>query len=124
MAPDQRSRITNHRDLLPQLDGRSAAARRFRDLVNDFVADQGGLEHCSEVKLGLLRRLAAITTQSEMLESRAANGEPVDIMTLCQLASTALRLSARIGIERVPKDITPSLGQYLAAQQAKRASND
>jgi hypothetical protein len=124
MAPDQRSRITNHRDLLPQLDGRSAAARCFRDLVNAFVADQGGLEHCNEVKLGLLRRLAAITVQSEALESRAANGEAIDIATLCTLASTAMRLSTRIGIERVPKDITPSLGQYLAAQQAKRASND
>jgi hypothetical protein len=37
-----RSAVTNHKDLLPGLDGRSATARRFRDLVNAFVADMGG----------------------------------------------------------------------------------
>jgi len=37
---------------LPGLDGRSASARRFRDLVNAFVADMGGLDHCSEIRLG------------------------------------------------------------------------
>ena len=41
----------NHQDLLPGLDGRSASARRFRDLVNAFVADMG-LDHCSEIRLG------------------------------------------------------------------------
>jgi hypothetical protein len=41
---------------LPGLDGRSASARRFRDPVNAFVA-MGGLDRCSEISLGLLRRL-------------------------------------------------------------------
>jgi hypothetical protein len=36
--------VTNHKDL-PGLDGRSATARRFRDLVNAFVADMGGLDY-------------------------------------------------------------------------------
>jgi hypothetical protein len=64
------SAVTNHADLLPGLDGRSATARRFRDLVNAFVADMGGLDRCSEVRLGLVRRLAATTVQAEMLEAR------------------------------------------------------
>ena len=70
-----RSAVTNHKDLLPGLDGRSATARRFRDLVNAFVADMGGLDRCSEVRLGLVRRLAATTVQAEMLEARMVNGE-------------------------------------------------
>jgi hypothetical protein len=41
---------------LPGLDGRSASARRFRDPVNAFVADMGGLDRCSEIRLWLLRR--------------------------------------------------------------------
>jgi hypothetical protein len=41
-----RSAVSNHQDLLPGLDGRSASARRFRDLVNAFVADMGGLDQC------------------------------------------------------------------------------
>ena len=40
-----RARVTNHNDLLPGVDGRSAGARRYRDLVLEIVADQGGMEH-------------------------------------------------------------------------------
>src|SRR3954453_2050455 len=95
-----RSAVTNHMGLLPGLDGRSATARRFRDLVNAFVADMGGLDHCSEVRLGLVRRLAATTVQAEMLEARMVNGDAIDIATLCTLASTTVRLSQRLGLER------------------------
>jgi hypothetical protein len=56
-----RSAVTNH---LPGLDGRSATARRFRDLVNALIADMGGLDRCSEIRLGLLRRLASTTVQA------------------------------------------------------------
>ena len=97
-----RSAVTNHNDLLPGLDGRSASARRFRDLANAFVTDMGGLDRCSEIKLGLLRRLAAITVQAELLEARMVNGEAIDIATLCTLASTTVRLSQRLGLERRP----------------------
>src|SRR5262245_52328260 len=117
-SPTSRSRVTNHRDLLPNLDGRSASARRFRDLVNAFVADLGGLDHCSEIKLGLVRRLAATTVLAEMLEARMINGEAIDIATLCTLASTTVRLSQRLGLERRARNVTPSLGQYLAVRRA------
>jgi hypothetical protein len=117
-APALRARVTNHKDLLPGLDGRSATARRFRDLVNAFVADMGGLDHCSEIRLGLVRRLAATTVQAEILEARMVNGEAIDIATLCTLASTTVRLSQRLGLERRARNVTPSLGQYLAARTA------
>ena len=113
-----RSAVTNQKDLLPGLDGRSASARRFRDLVNAFVADMGGLDRCSEIKLGLVRRLAATTVQAEMLEARMVNGEAIDIATLCTLASTTVRLSQRLGLERRARNVTPSVGQYLAARTA------
>jgi hypothetical protein len=116
-----RSRVTNHEDLLPGLDGRSSAARRFRDLVGAYIADMGGLDQCSEIKLGLLRRLAATTVQAELLEAQMVNGEPVDVATLCTLASTTVRLSTRLGLERVPKDVGgPSLGDMLRADINKR----
>ena len=117
-SPRTRSAVTNHKDLLPGLEGRSATARRFRDLVNAFVADMGGLDRCSEVRLGLVRRLAATTVQAEMLEARMINGEAIDIATLCTLASTTVRLSQRLGLERRARNVTPSVGQYLAARTA------
>jgi hypothetical protein len=118
-----RSTITNHQDQLPGLDGRSASARRFRDLVNAFVADMGGLDRCSEIKLGLLRRLAAITVQAELLEARMVNGEAIDIATLCGLASTTVRLSQRLGLERRARNVTPSLSEYLVARTASAADD-
>ena len=108
-----RARITNHRDLLPDLDGRSSAGRRFRDLVSAFIQDMGGLDQCSEVKLGLLRQLAAVTVQAELLAARMFNGEPINVSELCALASTTVRLSARLGLERVPKPVE-TLADYLA----------
>ena len=112
-----RSAVTNHVDLLPGLDGRSATARRFRDLVNAFVADMGGLDRCSEIRLGLMRRLAATTVQAEMLEARMVNGEAIDIATLCTLASTTVRISQRLGLERRARDVSPSLGDVIRAEQ-------
>jgi hypothetical protein len=46
----------------------------------------GGLDHCSEIKLGLVRRLAATTVQAEMLEARMVNGEAIDIATVTLVA--------------------------------------
>jgi hypothetical protein len=100
-----RSKLTNHIDLLPGMNGNNPAARRFRDLVNGFVADMGGLDRCSEVKIGLLRRLAATTVLSEQIEARVIEGQEIDIATLCTLASTCMRLSVRLGLERVAKPV-------------------
>ena len=103
--PKQRSRISNHRDLLPNLMGTSSGARRFRDLVNAYISDAGGIENVSAVKLDLIRRLAAITVQCELLESAALQGQKVDISILCTLASTSVRISSRLGLERVPREV-------------------
>src|SRR5260221_3048707 len=108
-SPRTRSRVTNHKDLLPDLDGRSAGARRCRDLTGAFAADAGGLDRCSEVKIGLLRRLAAASVLAEQIEARAVNGEPVNVGEFCNLASTTVRLAQRVGLNRVAKNITPSL---------------
>ena len=78
----------------------------------------GGADQCSDIKLGLLRRLAAVTVQSELIEARMINGEQVDIGTLCTLASTTVRLSQRLGVERVPREVA-SLSDYLATNYPK-----
>src|SRR5262249_33812145 len=109
-AKNGRARATNHRDLLPHIaDGRLPQARRFRDLVRAMIADAGGVEYCSEIRVGLIRRLAAATILSEDIEAKAVNGEIIDIATFCQLASTTVRLAQRLGVERVPRDVGDGL---------------
>jgi hypothetical protein len=113
VLPALRSRVSNHHDLLPGVKGTSSAARRFRDLVSAYLVDMGGVDRCSEIKIGLVRRLAATTVQAELLEARMINGEEVDINTLCTLASTTVRISQRLGLERVARDVSPTLSNFL-----------
>jgi hypothetical protein len=109
-----RSAITNHREVLPDVDGRSAQARRFRDIVTAIAADQGGLDELAEARLQLIRRFAALAVHAEHLEAKLARGEKIDMLEHATLSSTLVRIGTRIGIDRrIAKDITPTLGTYL-----------
>ena len=117
-APSARSRITNHRDVLPNIDGRSGAARRYRDILAAVIADQGGFDRMAEARVQLVRRFAACAVLCESQEARLASGEELDISEYSTLTSTLVRVAQRIGINRIAKDITPNLQEYTAAQEA------
>jgi hypothetical protein len=112
----QRSRMTNGTALLPDIDGRSAIARRFKDITSAILADQGGADQCAESRLQLVRRFAAAAVLAEQLESRLANGEQIDIQEHALLCSTLARLASRIGLERRARDVT-TLADYLQRHQ-------
>ncbi|MGA8612687.1 MAG: hypothetical protein WB760_13525 [Xanthobacteraceae bacterium] len=105
--------MSNGVDILPGVDGRSLIARRYRDLVAAIATDTCGAAGMTEARLQLIRRFAAAAVMAEEMEARLANGEQVDIAQHSLLSSTLVRLASRIGINRVPKDITPSLAEYL-----------
>jgi hypothetical protein len=93
-----RSRVANGSKLLPLTDGRSATARRFRDLYQDIAADLGGLDFLSEGQKQLIRRAAMLSAESERQEAMAARGEPgFDIDLYGQMCDRLGRLFARIG---------------------------
>jgi hypothetical protein len=110
--------VTNGADILPGIDGRSLLARRYRDIAGAVLADQAGARQCSEARLQLIRRFAAACVLAEQLEARLTNGHAIDVGEHAALSSTLVRLAARIGIDRMPKDVTPSLSDYLATRQA------
>jgi hypothetical protein len=114
-AKPTRARVTNHNDLLPGVDGRSAGARRYRDLVLEIVTDQGGVENCASARLQLIRRFAAASVLAERLEADIAEGAQVDIAEHAQLCSSLVRIAQRIGINRRLKNVTPHLRDYLEA---------
>lgn len=109
-----RSRLSNGRDVLPDVDGRSVVARRYRDIIGAVVSDQGGAEHLSEARLQLIRRFSAASVLAEQMEARLARGEQFNIQEYSLLVSTMVRVAQRIGIERRSRNVTPSLGQYLS----------
>ena len=61
----------------------------------------------------LIRRFASGAVLAEALEARLARGEEVDIAEHALLSSTLVRLAQRIGINRVAKNVTPSLTEIL-----------
>ena len=62
-----RSRVSNTRDILPNVDGRSTVARRFRDIASQVCTDFGGTDRCSEVTQQLVRRFSAAACLAEQL---------------------------------------------------------
>lgn len=112
--PQARSRLTNGKDILPGIDGRSVVARRYHDLVAQLVADAGGAERLSEVRAQLIRRFAALAVQAEAMEAQLASGQPIDLGEHALVSSTLVRISTRLGIERRAREITPRLQDYLA----------
>jgi hypothetical protein len=108
-----RSKITNGTDgaVLPNVDGRSLVARRYRDISEAVAREQNG--ELSEVRLQLIRRFAAAAVLAEQMEARLARGEQIDVSEHSQLSSTMVRIAQRIGVNKIPRDITPSLEQYL-----------
>jgi hypothetical protein len=113
--PTARSRVTNGKDLLPGVDGRTASARRYQDLVANLVSDAGGNAQMSEARRQLIRRFAALAVCAENMEAKLANGEPIDLAEHCQISSTLVRLASRLGINRATKLVTP-LRDYLEAK--------
>jgi hypothetical protein len=116
--PYHRSRVTNGRDILPGVDGRSLVARRYRDIATAILVDQGGQDQCSESRQQLIRRFAAAAVLAEELEARLARGENINISEHALLCSTLVRVARQIGVDRIAKNITPTLDEYLSAKEA------
>jgi hypothetical protein len=112
-----RSRVTNGSKLLPLSDGRSATARRFRDLYEDISADLGGVAMLSEGQRQLIRGAAMLSAESERMEALAARGEAeFDIDLYGMICDRLGRLFGRLGLERVSRDCTRDLRSYLAGK--------
>lgn len=108
-----RSAVTNGRELLRGVDGRSWLARRYRDIMSALASDQGGVAHLSEARLQLIRRFSACAVLAEELEAKLANGQSINLQEHALLSSTLVRLAQRIGIDRRAKNITPNLREYI-----------
>jgi hypothetical protein len=112
-----RSRVGNGAKLLPLTDGRSATARRSKDLVLDISADLGGVAQLSTAEMRLIRRASMLSAECETQEALAVR-EDVEFDCDGYVAKTnALRrVFETIGLKRAPRDVTPSLSSYLQSK--------
>lgn len=83
--------ITTGSRLHADADGRSASARRWRDLYHNAIA-RGASEQ-------LARSLASLTSERERMDAAIARDEPIDRWELVRLANAIARLDSRIDPE-------------------------
>jgi uncharacterized protein (UPF0371 family) len=96
------------------VDSRTQLGRRYHDIMNAILQDQGGRAVVAEARLQLVRRFAASALQAELMEGKLVSGEEIDVALHALLISSLCRLANKLGIDRTARDITPSLSQYLA----------
>jgi hypothetical protein len=110
------SRVSNGRDVLPNVDGRLLIARRYRDITSAIMVDQGGADQCSECRKQLIRSFAAAAALAEHLEEQLARGEAIDIQQHASLCSTMVSVARHLGVDQVlRRNVT--LAQYLEEQE-------
>lgn len=97
---------------LPGLDMRTTQGRRIKEIVGSLVSDLGG--DPTEGQFILIQRIAVLTSQLELIEAAVANGErPFSISEFATGANSLNRLLGAIGLERVARDVTPTLDRYI-----------
>jgi hypothetical protein len=117
VSSNNRSRLTNGSQLLVNVDGRSAWARRFRDVISLHTNERGGAGEISAAEAAVIRSAACLSVELELLEARMAAMGGADAETLdlySRVAGSQRRLFEAIGFQRRPRDVTPSLAHYLA----------
>ena len=90
------------------VDGRTAPARRYRDLYQQFVQRHRGRSEC-RARTAIARRAAQLCVVLEQSEANYLRGGGVDIGEYTTASNAMRRLLADLGIKRVARDVTPSL---------------
>jgi hypothetical protein len=118
--PQARSRVSNRSStFLDGVDGRSALARRYRDLLAEMISDMGG--NPTAAQDAIARRAATLCVWCELAEAEMAAGGKIDIGEFATTANAMRRLLVDLGLERKARDVTPSLSRYLADRKETAA---
>lgn len=113
----QRSAVTNGSRMLVGVDGCSAKARRYRDLVEMLTDEMGaGLTEGERLQI---RNAATLQMHAEELTAALVRGEAVDPEAITRAANGATRALAALKRQRPPTRTTgPTPAEYLAAKRA------
>ncbi|NTG12678.1 hypothetical protein G6L05_02810 [Agrobacterium rhizogenes] len=116
-----RSAISNGSWLLEGVDNRSALGRRYRDLCMSFADDLGGADSLTEPQKALVRQLAAVTVESEKLQSAIVQGKDVDHESLVRLTNLHARLLKQLGVKAYGKKQRRSQAEILNGRRGVAA---
>ena len=96
-----------------QLDQRTKALKEFDSITSGLAADLGGIDNLTVVQRHLVEAFAGAAVVVNDLNARLLMGSKVDVVEHSQVIGILVRIAARLGVKRVAKDVSPSLGQIL-----------
>src|SRR5262245_38505089 len=102
---------------LSDLDGRTLAARRARDLVAALTADLGG--DLSAAQGELVQRAGLLGAYLEDCEARWLGGDDVDLSTYLTACDRQRRVLTTLGLERRARDAL-TLGDLWRQEHAAK----
>ena len=109
-----RTKRGNDTFFINNVDGRTAIARRLKEVAASLVDNLG----CSpsEGQIAVIWRAATLIVWCEDQESNYARGNGFDLRDYNTAANTLRRLLGDLGIEPNAKDITPDIAQYMRSK--------
>jgi hypothetical protein len=123
--PTVRAAVTNGTRATLFADGRSAGARRYRDLTTAFGEEAGGFNRLEASGQQLIRRLAQVSVELELQEAQRADGGTIDPIAYATLTNAQARLLRELGKLKVRiADKPPTLREHLEALASARVAND
>jgi hypothetical protein len=102
------------------LDKRTRAAQQFDAIANAIARDLGGEANLSTVAKHLVEAFAGVAIAVGDLNARLVLGQAIDVTEQAQAISTMVRVASRIGINRVARDVTPTLGDLIREDQERQ----
>src|SRR5262249_32047137 len=94
---------------------------RYR-LINEHVSDLGGHDNTSAAERSIIRRASVLTTELERMEAKfalAGQADPAHLDLYIRGSGNLRRLLEATGIARRPRNVTPTLQEYLAGQTGR-----
>jgi hypothetical protein len=116
----------DRRSLKPLLgSGRTAWKRSVAQTSRAMTEHLGGADLISEPESLVIRRISVFEAEMRIMEEKInfdrQRGVPMDekfIDLYSRLANAQRRLLETVGMKRVPRDVTPSLSEYVEATKA------
>lgn len=98
---------------LADIDKRTAAYARFKELVAGYTSDLGGDEALTTAHRAIIQRAVSLQIWCEDCEAGYATTGELDISSFTTATNALRRLLADIGLERRQRDVTPDLSDYI-----------
>ena len=101
---------------VPDFYSSFAASRRYGEIVEALVNDQGGADHLSEARLHLVRRFAVYAFLAEQMEAELMRGDGINVIEHALVCNMLMRISQSIGLDRISQRDMPTLADILRSQ--------